>query len=98
MSTPHAIADWLHTCNARRLCTDSRQVAAGDAFIAWPGYASDARAYVGQAFKAGAVAVLVEADGLADSGLSPAMQSDSRVRAVRGLKAMACPNCRDVLW
>ena len=91
MSTPHAIADWLHTCNARRLCTDSRQVAAGDAFIAWPGYASDARAYVGQAFKAGAVAVLVEADGLADSGLSPAMQSDPRVRAVRGLKAMAGP-------
>jgi MurE/MurF fusion protein len=75
VSTPHAIADWLHTCNARRLCTDSRQVAAGDAFIAWPGYASDARAYVGQAFKAGAVAVLVEADGLTYR---------ARCRAIRG--------------
>jgi UDP-N-acetylmuramoyl-L-alanyl-D-glutamate--2,6-diaminopimelate ligase len=28
---------WLRAHGARRLVTDSRQVVAGDAFIAWPG-------------------------------------------------------------
>ena len=32
-----------------RLCVDSRQVRPGDAFIAWPGHATDGRRYVAAA-------------------------------------------------
>ena len=66
------------------LRTDSRQVRAGDAFIAWPGYAVDGRQYVAAALAAGAVACLVEADGLAAFGLDA---SDARIAAMSGLKA-----------
>jgi UDP-N-acetylmuramyl-tripeptide synthetase len=46
------------------LRTDSRQVRGGDAFIAWPGYATDGRRYVGAALAAGATACLVEHEGV----------------------------------
>ena len=46
------------------LQTDSRQVKPGDAFIAWPGGVNDGRAYVAQAVQRGAVACLVEQDGM----------------------------------
>ena len=49
---------------ARALAADSRRVASGDAFIAWPGHASDGRRFVGAALAAGASACLVEADGV----------------------------------
>ena len=76
---------WLLLRGARQLVGDSRRVAAGDAFVAWPGYATDARRYVAGALAAGAVASLVEADGVAAFGLD----GEARVAALRGLKAAA---------
>ena len=66
------------------LRTDSRQVRPGDAFIAWPGYATDGRQFVTAALAAGAVACLVEAEGL-DTAALPA--GDARIAALNGLKA-----------
>jgi UDP-N-acetylmuramyl-tripeptide synthetase len=73
---------WLQARGAQGLATDSRRVVAGDAFIAWPGYATDARAHVAGALMAGAAACLVEADG------ADAFEfDDSKVAALQGLKA-----------
>jgi UDP-N-acetylmuramoyl-L-alanyl-D-glutamate--2,6-diaminopimelate ligase len=68
--------------DAAELRTDSRSVRAGEAFIAWPGYAADGRAYVGAALAAGAAACLIEADGAAAFGFD-----DERIAALPGLKA-----------
>ena len=57
----------------------------GDAFIAWPGYASDGRRFVAAALAAGASACLVEAEGVEAFGFD----GDPRVGALRGLKAAA---------
>ena len=61
--TAAAIA-WLRGRATGVLRTDSRQVLPGDAFIAWPGYATDGRAFVGAALATGASACLVEAEGV----------------------------------
>jgi len=71
-----------------RLRTDSRQVRAGDAFIAWPGYATDGRRYVAGALAAGAAACLVEAEGTEAFGFDAA---DPRIAALPGLKAATGP-------
>ena len=57
------VVAWLQSQGARRLVVDSRQVQPGDAFVAWPGAATDGRQYVQTAMQAGAVACLVEAQG-----------------------------------
>jgi UDP-N-acetylmuramoyl-L-alanyl-D-glutamate--2,6-diaminopimelate ligase len=44
------------------LHADSRAVGPGDGFIAWPGAATDGRAYVPAALAQGAAACLVEAN------------------------------------
>ena len=69
-----------------RLCSDSRAVRPGDAFIAWPGAAVDGRRFVPQAMAAGASVALVEADG-ADAYAF----SDPRVLPVRHLKTITGP-------
>ena len=82
-------AAWLAqhlTPASGRLLTDSRSVCAGDAFIAWPGAATDGRRYALDALAAGAAAVLVEADGVEAWGFS-----DVRIAALAGLKAAAGP-------
>ncbi|MBI4996554.1 MAG: UDP-N-acetylmuramoyl-L-alanyl-D-glutamate--2,6-diaminopimelate ligase [Rhodocyclales bacterium] len=43
------------------LCADSRAVRPGDVFVAMPGHRSDGRAYIADAVRSGAVAVLHEA-------------------------------------
>ena len=73
---------WLRGRITGRLQTDSRQVAKGDAFIAWPGAATDGRAHVAQALARGAAACLVEAQGVEAFDFS-----DERIAAVPGLKA-----------
>ncbi|HZT56301.1 MAG TPA: UDP-N-acetylmuramoyl-L-alanyl-D-glutamate--2,6-diaminopimelate ligase [Burkholderiaceae bacterium] len=78
---------WFAERGVRALAIDSRRVAPGDAFIAWPGYAVDGRQFVPQALAAGASACLVEADGAdAFDGLDRA-----EVAAMRKLKAATGP-------
>jgi len=77
---PGAMAEPAH---AGTLRSDSRQVRAGDAFLAWPGAATDARLHVPAALQAGAAACLVEADGVAAFGLP----DDPRLATLTGLKA-----------
>jgi UDP-N-acetylmuramoyl-L-alanyl-D-glutamate--2,6-diaminopimelate ligase len=85
-SDPRHIAHWLRERVTGELQCDSRRVRPGDAFVAWPGFATDGRRFVPAALQAGATAVLVEADGVGAFGFS-----DERVRAVPGLKALAGP-------
>ncbi len=72
---------WLCSCGARRLVVDSRAVRPGDAFVAWPGAAHDARQFVQAALSAGAVACLVDQAGVEAYGFD-----DERVAAMPGLK------------
>ena len=81
-----AATAWLRARTTGALRTDSRQVRAGDAFIAWPGWASDGRRYVPDALTAGAAACLVEAEGVAAFGFA-----DPRVACFAGLKAATGP-------
>ena len=76
---------WLVLRGVRALVSDSRRVSPGDAFIAWPGRASDGRRFVAAALAAGANACLVEAEGV--EGF--ALEREPRVAALRGLKAAA---------
>ena len=62
-----------------RLRLDSRAVHEGDVFIAVPGLQQDGRDYIGAALSQGAVAVLAEADGLAQQA------PDAPVIAIDGL-------------
>ena len=82
----HQLTDllrWLGDRGVRELVVDSRRVRAHahQAFVAWPGTASDGRAYVQQALDAGALACVVEAEGVQAHALD-----DARVVAVPDLK------------
>jgi UDP-N-acetylmuramoyl-L-alanyl-D-glutamate--2,6-diaminopimelate ligase len=82
LKSPQAAARWLTSWVTGTLRTDSRQVQPGDAFIAWPGHATDGRRFVAAALQAGAATCLVEADGVEAYGFE-----DARVAALPGLKA-----------
>jgi UDP-N-acetylmuramoyl-L-alanyl-D-glutamate--2,6-diaminopimelate ligase len=58
-------ADWLRATLAAgaTLRSDSRAIARGDAFFAYPGERGDGRAYIGDALARGAAAVVWELDG-----------------------------------
>lgn len=68
------IVEWLqgNIKSGARLRLDSRHVAAGDAFFACPGLASDGRQYVRQAIAAGAGAIVVQAPLPDDLNISEA--------------------------
>ncbi len=82
-SVPAALS-WLAQRSARGLATDSRRLAPGDAFIAWPGGVHDGRQHVQPALAAGAAACVIEADGAEALGFD-----DVRIAAMDGLKAHA---------
>lgn len=84
IQTPQAVADWLRERAVGELHCDSRRVRAGDGFVAWPGAATDGRRFVASALDAGAVAALVERDGV-----EPYAFDDERLVAVPGLKNAA---------
>ncbi|AYQ27075.1 UDP-N-acetylmuramoyl-L-alanyl-D-glutamate--2,6-diaminopimelate ligase [Polaromonas sp. SP1] len=86
LHTPEQAAGWLRERVNGSLWTDSRKVAQGDGFIAWPGAATDGRKFVGAVLAAGAKACLVEQDGAADYGFD-----DEKVAAYAGLKAATGP-------
>jgi UDP-N-acetylmuramoyl-L-alanyl-D-glutamate--2,6-diaminopimelate ligase len=46
--------------DAQGVCTDSREVATGDVFLAMPGARTDGRAYIADALSRGAAAVVWE--------------------------------------
>jgi UDP-N-acetylmuramoyl-L-alanyl-D-glutamate--2,6-diaminopimelate ligase len=75
---------WFAGRGVSGLASDSRRVAQGDAFIAWPGHVQDARRHVPEALAAGAAACLIESDGAASFGFD-----DPRVGAFNGLKPAA---------
>jgi UDP-N-acetylmuramyl-tripeptide synthetase len=82
LHTPTQAAQWLRTHVRGDLQTDSRNVRAGDGFIAWPGAATDGRKFVVSAIEAGASACLVEADGVVPYGFN-----DARIASYAGLKS-----------
>ncbi len=86
LHSPEQAAQWLQGRVTGRLTTDSRQIDAGDGFIAWPGAATDGRAYVQQALVAGASACLVERVGADSFGFS-----SDKVAHYAGLKAATGP-------
>ena len=51
--------------DVKRLCNDSRRIAQGDVFVAYPGETRDGRAFIGAAISAGAGAVIWEREGFA---------------------------------
>jgi UDP-N-acetylmuramoyl-L-alanyl-D-glutamate--2,6-diaminopimelate ligase len=67
-----------------RLTSDSRRVAPGAAFFAWPGEAADGRRYIPQAIERGCAAVLWESEGFAWDGGWKAPNA-----GVKGLKTQA---------
>lgn len=77
-------AQWLKARVAGELSCDSRRVAEGDGFVAWPGAATDGRRFVASALQSGAVAALVEQEGIDAFELDP-----TQVVAVNGLKSCA---------
>ena len=82
LHSPEQAAQWLRARVTGALRTDSRQLRAGDGFIAWPGAASDARLYVSAALAQGASACIVEKTGLENLSL----QGES-LACYEGLKA-----------
>ena len=87
LASADAAVEWLVLRGAAALATDSRRLKAGDAFIAWPGQAHDARAFVRGALAGGASACLIETEG-ADAF---ALGDDERIAGLAGLKAAAGP-------
>jgi murE/murF fusion protein len=82
LRSPEAAARWLGEWVTGTLRTDSRQVQAGDAFIAWPGYANDGRRFVQQALASRAATCLVEDQDIDAFGFD-----DARIATLPGLKA-----------
>lgn len=89
--TPAQAAAWLRQRTTTGvLHSDSRQVRAGDGFLAWPGAHSDGRSYVTNALAQGAAACLVESEGLPGHLLdNPAVASYARLKGACGEIAAA---------
>ncbi|TAL64518.1 MAG: UDP-N-acetylmuramoyl-L-alanyl-D-glutamate--2,6-diaminopimelate ligase [Burkholderiaceae bacterium] len=86
LSTPVEATRWLHARVRGTLQADSRALAPGDGFIAWPGAATDGRRYVQAALAQGAAACLVEQSGVE----AFAFEGDA-VASYAGLKAATGP-------
>lgn len=81
LHTPKEAASWLSHRVTGSLYADSRNVKAGDGFIAWPGTTQDARQYIAGALNAGANACLVESSGVETFGFA-----SDKIAAYAGLK------------
>jgi UDP-N-acetylmuramoyl-L-alanyl-D-glutamate--2,6-diaminopimelate ligase len=82
------LVDWMRAlAPAAQLTSDSRLLAAGDVFLAYPGDSADGRDYIEAAVQRGASAVLFD-DG---NGFAWDAALDVPHRAVAGLKQLAGP-------
>lgn len=86
MHAPHDAIQWLRSRVTGTLQTDSRLVAPGDGFIAWPGAATDGRAHVADALVRGATACLVE-----HAGVENFVLEGEHIASLQGLKAATGP-------
>lgn len=88
MTAADSLAHWLRGVlpPGAALVADSRAVARGDAFFAYPGEHADGRRFVAQAVQRGAAAVVLEQG--ATQGVIPASVAH---REVSGLKALCGP-------
>ena len=86
LNSPHDAVEWLRSRVTGTLQTDSRLVAPGDGFIAWPGAATDGRAHVADAWVRGATACLVEHAGVENFALA-----GEHIASLQGLKAATGP-------
>jgi UDP-N-acetylmuramoyl-L-alanyl-D-glutamate--2,6-diaminopimelate ligase len=82
LKSPAAAGRWLKSWVTGTLRTDSRAVQAGDAFIAWPGYANDGRRFVAAALEAGASTCLVE-----EKEVDAFAFEDARIATLKSMKA-----------
>jgi UDP-N-acetylmuramoyl-L-alanyl-D-glutamate--2,6-diaminopimelate ligase len=89
LATPEQAAQWLRAGVTGRLHSDSRQVGAGDGFIAWPGAATDGRRFVPTALAQGAAACLVAQEGVDASTLNASVAAYSQLKAATGPIAAA---------
>ncbi|MCR5866718.1 UDP-N-acetylmuramoyl-L-alanyl-D-glutamate--2,6-diaminopimelate ligase [Aquincola sp. J276] len=86
LKSPDAAARWLREWVTGTLRADSRQVQPGDAFIAWPGYATDGRQFARSALVAGAATCLVEHEGVESFAFD-----NARIASLPQLKAATGP-------
>lgn len=86
LTSPRDAVQWLRERVTGTLQTDSRLIAPGDGFIAWPGAAADGRAHVADAMVRGAAACLVE-----QAGVEPFGFTGDHLAALHGLKAATGP-------
>ena len=90
VQTPQDAAQWLRSRVTGTLHCDSRKIAAGDGFIAWPGAATDGRMHVPSALARGATACLVERSGVEAFGFDgEATAAYPRLKAATGPIAAA---------
>jgi len=90
LHSPQEAADWLRGRVTGTLHCDSRKIAAGDGFIAWPGAATDGRRHVASALEAGALACLVEQAGVEAFAFDqPAIAAYPQLKAATGPIAAA---------
>jgi UDP-N-acetylmuramoyl-L-alanyl-D-glutamate--2,6-diaminopimelate ligase len=90
LHSPGEAAQWLHGRVTGTLQCDSRKVAAGDGFIAWPGAATDGRRHVHAVLAQGGGACLVERDGVEAFGFDqPAIAAYPQLKAACGPIAAA---------
>ncbi|HSV35477.1 MAG TPA: UDP-N-acetylmuramoyl-L-alanyl-D-glutamate--2,6-diaminopimelate ligase [Ramlibacter sp.] len=90
LQSPHDAARWLRGRVSGTLHCDSRKVAPGDGFIAWPGAATDGRKHVPAALAQGASACLVEKEGIEAFGLdAPSIAAYAQLKAATGPIAAA---------
>ena len=85
-TTPEQAVAWLRACGVQSLTTDSREAGPTDAFIAWPGAATDPRRFVASALAQGAAACVVE-----QAGAEAYAWDAERVGAYANLKAGSGP-------
>ncbi|MDP3760173.1 MAG: UDP-N-acetylmuramoyl-L-alanyl-D-glutamate--2,6-diaminopimelate ligase [Ramlibacter sp.] len=90
LHSPQEAAQWLRDRVTGTLHIDSRNIGAGDGFIAWPGAATDGRAHVPSALGRGAAACLVEREGVEAFGFEgEAISAYAQLKAATGPIAAA---------